>query len=143
MGILQKVNEEAMYEALNPLLFPNEEIEAAVYAIYRPTGFFSSVRQVDFGYLALTNQNRLIGYRYGTLMGSAPIAVDLNAILKMRFRKRVFGLQRELYLETMSAKSEKLLVLYNMKIFGSQFPNQKENAERLSAVLAEKAAMFK
>ena len=89
-----KQNEEAMFCALGSLLTEGEAIEAAVFCVYKPTGFWANSRDIRSGYAGITDRDRLIGFKMG-LLDQSSFAVEMKRLKKIKISKRLFG-QKEI-----------------------------------------------
>ena len=125
-----KFNEDTMYEQLRGGLLPNEQITAAVYASFQNAGFFGG-GGMQAGFLALTDQDRLIGVRHG-LAGSAPFAGYLGLLRKLKVKKGLFGSRVIEY----DDGSTHLRITVTPKLgSGIDLPHQAEHFQTLIAAL--------
>ena len=126
-----KFNEDEMLNMLGELLYAGESITAALYCIYKDTGFFASNRNVIPGYVALTDRNRLIGYKMNVL-GTNPVSLDLEFLKKIKITDWILG-NKIIYLCTDDGRKNEVKFQYVQKVIGSQakFPNQERNSEIL------------
>ena len=126
--LTEPVSEESMYETLGSLLFPGEKTEAAIYCTFRQTGFFASNKSIIYGYVALTNEGRLIGHKI-TLIDSVDFAFEMKNLTKITIKESLFGYYTvHAFFETPEKRQLKFLLL--RKIYGSnKLPNQTKNAD--------------
>ena len=132
MSVLnKKFNEDEMLNMLSELLIGGESIIAALYCIYKDTGFFASNRNVVPGYIALTDRNRLIGYKMG-VFGTKPVSLELEYLTKIKLTNWILG-NKIVYLCSNDGRKNELKFQYVPKVIGSQskFPNQERNSEIL------------
>ena len=132
MSVLtKKFDEEEMLNMLGELLFAGESITSALYCVYKGTGFFASNRNVIPGYVALTDRNRLIGYKMNVL-GTNPVLLDLEFLKKIKITDWILG-NKIIYLCTDDGRKNEVKFQYVQKVIGSQakFPNQERNSEIL------------
>ena len=132
MGVLTtKFDEDEMLNMLGELLYAGESITAALYCVYKSTGFFASNRNVVPGYVALTDRNRLIGYKLN-VFGTKPVSLELDYLTKIKITNWILG-NKIVYLCTNDGRKNELKFQYVPKVLGSQmkFPNQERNSEIL------------
>ena len=132
MSVLsKKFNEDEMLNMLGELLYTGESITAALYCIYKDTGFFASNRNVVPGYVALTDRNRLIGYKLN-VFGTKPVSLELDYLTKIKITNWILG-NKIVYLCTNDGRKNELKFQYVPKVLGSQmkFPNQERNSDIL------------
>lgn len=118
-----------MLQMLGGLLYSGENITAALYCIYKGTGFFASSSDIIAGYIALTDHNRLIGYKMG-LINDTAVCFDLGYLTKMKISNSLFG-QKSIYIQVNDGKKSELMFQVAPKIPGSKFPYQEKNLEIL------------
>lgn len=129
-NLIRKYDEADMMQTLRELLFEGETITAAVYCAYKATGFFAPASNVRAGYAALTDRDRLIGYQFG-LLGSEPVAMDLNYLTKLKVSGALFG-QKNVYMQIRTDRKYEVKFQFASKITGASFPNQKQYAQILT-----------
>lgn len=132
MSVLKtKFDEDEMLNMLSELLIGGESIITALYCIYKDTGFFASNRRVDPGYVALTDRNRIIGYRMN-VFGTKPVSLELEYLTKIKITNFILG-NKIIYLRADDGRKNELKFQYVPKVIGSQakFPNQERNSEIL------------
>lgn len=128
-SLTKKFTEEEMLQMLGELLYSGENIITALYCIYKGTGFFASSSDIIAGYIALTDRNRLIGYKMGLINDSA-VSLDLGYLTKMKISNSLFG-QKSIYIQVNDGKKSELMLQVASKIPGSKFPEQERNLEIL------------
>ena len=116
---------------LGELLYAGESITTALYCVYKDTGFFASNRHVSPGYVALTDRNRLIGWRMD-ILGTKSVSLDFDYLTKIKITNWIFD-NKLVYLCTNDGRKNELKFQYVPKVFGSKakFPNQERNSEIL------------
>ncbi|MBR6401274.1 MAG: hypothetical protein IKS17_08680 [Firmicutes bacterium] len=130
----EPVNEANMYKTLGGLLFPDEKIECAIYCLFRQTGFFASNKNITYGYVALTSEQRLIGHKM-TVLESLDFAEEMKQLTKITVKESIFGYCTvNAFFETPQRHQLKFLI--HRKIYGSSaFPNQTKNADTMLDLL--------
>ena len=124
-----KFDENAMYDQLRGALLPNENITAAVYASFQELGFLGS-SNMQAGFLALTDQDRLIGVRH-SMLGSSSFSGYVGLLKKLKIKKGLLGSRNIDY----DDGSVHLRIGVVPKITGAKFPNQQENFQTLLSAL--------
>ncbi len=132
--LTEPVNEENMYETLNRLLYPGEKIEAAVYCVFRQTGFFASNRNSTYGYTALTSEGRLIGHKI-TWLNSVDFAADMKNLTKITVKESIFGFYTVHAFFELPEKRQLKFWLHRKIYGGNKFPNQTKNADTMLDLL--------
>lgn len=135
-SLTKKYNETEMTQMLEELLFAGERIETALYCLYKDTGFFASNRHVTAGYVALTDGNRLIGYKMG-LFNTATVSLDMEYLTKIKISNSILG-QKIVYMAFNNGEKSEVKFQIAPKIMGSKFPNQQRNMEIMLDMLREK-----
>lgn len=134
--ITKKYNETDMLTMLNKLLIdPDEYIEAAVYCVFKGTGFVES-GDTFTGYAAITNKNRFIGYKMA-LLNTVPILFNMDHLQKIKISKNIFG-HNVIYMEFKLDQIYKIKYNFSSKVYGAKFPNQGRNAEVMLGILKDK-----
>ena len=128
-SLTKKFTEGEMLQMLGELLYAGEHITTALYCIYKGTGFFASSSDIIAGYAALTDQNRLIGYKMGLINDSA-VSLDLGYLIKIKISNALLG-QKIIYLQVNDGKKSEVKFQIAPKIPGSKFQNQERNLEIL------------
>lgn len=126
-------NEDDMLNRLSELLFAGERIEAALYCMYHQTGFFATGHTGTPGYVAVTDQNRLIGCKFG-LIGSAAICLDMECLKKIKSTKMLLN-QRIIHMVFNDGKKRELKFQISPMVVGSGFPEQERNFEAILNIL--------
>lgn len=136
--LAQVFNEAEMTRTLQPLLSEGETVEAAVYCIYKETGFWARSHNIITGYVGITDCDRLIGCKMGLLDRSA-LAFDLRCLEKIKLSGSLFG-QKMVDLTFLGVKKDRVKFQIAPKIYGDRFPDQEKNLKLLLERLEEKRA---
>lgn len=128
-SLTKKFNEEEMLQMLGKLLYTGESITAALYCIYKSTGFFASNRNVIPGYIALTDKYRIIGWKM-SIINTSPVTLDLENLTKIKISDWIFG-NKLVDIQTNNGVKNEVKFQYAQKISGTKFPNQEKNSEIL------------
>lgn len=137
-GLAQVFNESEMTRALQPLLSEGEAVEAAVYCLFKATGFWASNRSIITGYAAITDRDRLIGWKEGFLSESA-FTLELKDLKKVRISGTLFG-QKKIHLIFFAEKKREVKFQAAFRVYGDRFPDQEKNLKLLLERLEEKRA---
>ncbi len=121
----QKYNEEEMMQILCQLLNAGESIKTALYCVYKGTGFFASYRNIVAGYIALTDNDRLIGMKFGTF-GSEAVSQYMGYAKKITVKNYPFG-QKVVHMIFDDGKKQEVKIQLAPKMVGSKFPDQQKN----------------
>lgn len=141
MGLNKRLDEYDMYDQLRPLLMPCEEIVYAAYCVWRQTGFFAG-RAMYPGYVAFTDQNRIIGYGWA-LIGNCTYEADLAYAQKIKIRNLLL-FQKSVYIKVQAERKTELLFNVPVKVLGNKmFPNQEQNATEMLNQLKMMAGYLK
>lgn len=124
-----KFDEDTMYGQLKGALLPNENIKAAVYATFQDMSFFGS-RASQVGFVALTDQDRLIGMRH-SMLGSTPFSGYVGLLKKLKLKKGLLGARTIDY----DDGNVHLRITAVPKVVGAKFPHQQENFQTLISAL--------
>lgn len=90
MGMLtMKYNSAEMAQKLAMMLQPGENMVAAVYCSIQRDAFELG-SSVMLGYLGITDQHRLIGYKIG-MFGETPFSVYLQGVSKLVIKKGILN----------------------------------------------------
>lgn len=133
-----KQNEETMFQALGSLLTEGEAIESAVFCVYKATGFWASNRSIITGYAAITDRDRLIGWKEG-LLSESTFALKLKDLRKVRISGTLFG-QKKIHLIFFAEKKKEVKFQAAFRVYGDRFPDQDKNLKLLLERLEEKRA---
>ncbi len=125
-----KFDEDTMYGQLKGALLPNENIKAAVYATFQDMSFFGS-RASQVGFVALTDQDRLIGMRH-SMLGSTPFSGYLGLLKKLKLKKGLLLGARTIDYDDGNVH---LRITAVPKVAGAKFPHQQENFQTLISAL--------
>lgn len=136
--LAQAFNEAEMTRTLQSLLSEGETVESAVYCIYKATGFWASNRSIITGYAAITDRDRLIGWKEGLLSESA-FALELKELQKVRISGTLFG-QKKIHLIFFAEKKKEVKFQAAFRVYGGRFPEQENNLKLLLERLEEKRA---
>lgn len=129
-----------MYETLSEYLEPGENITAAVYCVYKPTGFFASNMNMKAGYAAITDRNRFVGCKLG-LMDITPVIMDMSYLTKIKVSGALLG-QKAVHMIFQQDKKIEIKLQISPKILTSKFPNQERNTEAMLSELKAKQEML-
>lgn len=129
-----------MYETLGEYLEPGETITAAVYCVYKPTGFFASNVNMRAGYAAITDRGRFVGCKMG-LMDITPVVMDMSYLTKVKVSGAILG-QKAVHMVFQMDKKYEIKLQISPKILTSKFPNQESNAEAILNELKAKQEML-
>ncbi len=121
----QKYNEEEMMQILSRLLIAGESIKTALYCVYKQTGFFASNRNIIAGYVALTDNDRLIGMKFSTF-GSEAVSQYMEYAKKITIKNYPFG-QKVVHMIFDDGKKQEVKIQLVPKVVGSKFPEQQKN----------------
>lgn len=133
------ISESEMKGLLSPLLFEGEKLDAAVYCLYKPTGFWGG-RQMLTGYVGITDRDRMIERKEG-MLGGGTFAYDLKELRKIGISRTLFG-QYSVHLIFLTGKKEEIKFQAASHIHGANLPDQEQNLARLLERLREKEAML-
>lgn len=125
--LTQKFNEEEMMKLLGELLYADESIKAAVYCVYKDTGFFASSRHIITGYAAITDKGRFIGYKMD-LVSTAAVSFDMQYLTKIKISNVILG-QKMVHMEFNNGKKEEVKFQLVPKVGGGKFPDQERYFE--------------
>lgn len=137
----KKINEEEMLGMLGQLLLPGESITAAVYCVFHDTGFFASNLNTKYGYVGITDANRLIGWQMG-ILGMSEFTLDLIFLSKIKITNMILG-SKIIYMVFQQDQKTEIKFQCGPKIAGNKFPHQKENVQTLFSELQARHAMLK
>lgn len=129
-----------MLETLEGYLEPGETIIAAVYCVYKPTGFFASNVNMTAGYAALTDRDRFVGCKMG-IINITPVVMDMAYLTKIKISNVIFG-QKSVHMVFQQDKKHEVKLQISPKILTSKFPNQQSNTERILNELKAKQEML-
>lgn len=133
-----KQNEETMFQTLGSLLTEGESIESAVFCVYKATGFWASNRSIITGYAAITDRDRLIGWKEG-LLSESVFTLELKDLQKVRISGTLFG-QKKIHLIFFAEKKREVKFQAAFRVYGDRFPDQEKNLKLLLEQLEEKRA---
>lgn len=143
MSVLtQKFSEDEMYRALGTLLKPDEGIMAAIYCVYKDTGFFASSRHIMYGYAAITDQNRFVGFR-SSFINTTALQFDMDNLIKLKISNALFGQKMVYAVFNDGFKSYKIKFQFSRKIYGVKFPHHTDNANILTTLLLKQQDLLR
>lgn len=122
-----------MLETLGGYLEPGENIIAAVYCIYKQTGFLASNMNMRPGYAAITDKNRFIGHKMN-MAGFVPVNMDMNYLTKVKVSKALLG-NWDVHLVFQQNKKQEIKIQISPKILTSKFPEQQQNCDTMLSEL--------
>lgn len=123
-----------MLANLSELLHNGEIIQAAIYCMFKKTGFFVKSNYVSYGHIAITNQNRLVGYMINRFNEMSIVSLDMNFPTKVKISKTIFG-QKLFYISVDDGKKSKAKFQVALRDCSGRFPNQKRNLELIFNML--------
>ncbi|MCM1523898.1 MAG: hypothetical protein NC120_05515 [Ruminococcus sp.] len=132
----KKFNENEMMSALGELLVTGESIQAAVYCVFKPTGFFAHSSNIIAGYAAVTDRDRFICCKYG-LITTETAAYDFEDMEKIEIKKNIFG-QMMIAMVFENVKKNEVKIHIAPKVAGSGLPNQERNTEKMLEIFEAK-----
>ena len=136
MGMLSmKFNSDEMFDLLQSSLRPGETLTAAVYGSFYQTGFFASNRNVEAGYIGLSDCGRLFGIRC-SFLSTENFSYEIAFLKKIKIKKALFG-ARNINIDGPEGEMRFAVV---PKITGRKFPDQPENFQRILEALEAKQA---
>lgn len=126
-----------METALQSLLLPGEGYFGAVYAGFgRGSVLSTSALDNRYGFLAVTNQNRLLIAQYNIL--TMPLfqgALPLQALESLKVSKTILHMYSVKMKFRAQGETCKLVCKISSKVYGMDLKEQQENAEQLLKVL--------
>lgn len=135
--VMRKLDKNLMHTALQSLLLPGEGYFGAVYAGFGRGGVLStSAMDNRYGFLAVTNQNRLLIAQYNIL--TIPLfqgALPLQALESLKISKTMLNLYSVKMQFRAQGKTCKLACKISPKVYGMDLKEQQENAEQLLKTL--------
>ena len=122
---------------LESSLRPGETLTAAAYCSFYQTGFFASNRNVEAGYIGLTDGGRLFGIRC-SFLSTEHFSFEIAFLQKIKIKKALFGARNI----NIDGPEGEMRFAVMPKITGRKFPDQPENYQRiLDALEAKQAAL--
>ncbi len=126
--------EAFMNTSLNQLLLPGEKNLCAVYCGFPDTGFFARPGTIKTGFLTCTDYDRLlIAKNYFGKFATG--SFRLNSLKQLKIKKNLFGQQVIEAVFSTEQKDIKLKMQIAPKVFGVDFPNQKNHLDKLLEIL--------
>lgn len=135
-SITKKFTDEEMNDALGTLLIGGEDLETAVYCLFKSTGFFASNRVIIMGYAGITDMGRFLCCKYHTV-GDESEAYNMEDIVQIKIKPMILG-QKIITVVFDDGKKHTVKFQLSPKIAGSKLPNQERNAEVLLEILEAK-----
>ena len=132
----KKYNDEEMNAALGELLIGGERLEAAVYCLFKATGFFESNRDVITGYVGITDMGRFVYCKYHVINDESA-AYNMEDIVQIKMKSTLFG-QKIITIVFDDGKKHTVKFQFAPKVAGSKLPNQEQNAEKMLEILEVK-----
>lgn len=134
---MRKLDKKLMETALQSLLLPGEEYFGAVYAGFgRGSVLSTSALDNRYGFLAVTNQNRLLIAQYNIL--TMPLfqgALPLQALESLKVSKTILNMYSVKMQFRAQGETCKLACKISPNVYGMGLKEQQENAEQLLKVL--------
>lgn len=130
-----KVSKELMEESLEVF---GESYNCPVYiSIVNMSSFFSSRRNIHYGYAAITDSGCIIITEYSLFSEQARYTIPLDSIKSLKVKKVLFGLGHNIKLESMcEGKKLRLEISVSNKAPKKEFEEHKENAELFMKALS-------
>ena len=123
-----RCNSAEMAQKLAAMLQPGENLIAAVYATIE-RGIFEIGSRVMLGYIGITDQHRLIGYKIG-MIGETPFTTYLQSVRKLRVKKGILNQ----YIVRLKADNLPLNCSISRKA-GKKFPDQSDYLDMMLPIL--------
>lgn len=134
---MRKLDKKLMETALQSLLLPREEYFGAVYVGFgRGSVLSTSALDNRYGFLAITNQNRLLIAQYNIL--AMPLfqgALPLQALESLKVSKTMLNMYSVKMQFRAQGETCKLACKISPKVYGMDLKEQQQNAEQLLEVL--------
>ncbi len=134
---MRKLDKKLMETALQSLLLPGEGYFGAVYAGFgRGSVLSTSALDNRYGFLAVTNQNRLLIAQYNIL--TMPLfqgALPLQALESLKVSKTILNMYSVKMQFRAQGETCKLACKISPNVYGMGLKEQQENAEQLLKVL--------
>ncbi|MGN1224220.1 MAG: hypothetical protein ACI4TG_03805 [Ruminococcus sp.] len=134
---MRKLDKKLMETALQSLLLPGEGYFGAVYAGFgRGSVLSTSALDNRYGFLAVTNQNRLLIAQYNIL--TMPLfqgALPLQALESLKVSKTILNMYSVKMQFRAQGETCKLACKISPNVYGMGLKEQQQNAEQLLKVL--------
>ncbi len=134
---MRKLDKKLMETALQSLLLPGEGYFGAVYAGFgRGSVLSTSALDNRYGFLAVTNQNRLLIAQYNVL--TMPLfqgALPLQALDSLKVSKTILNMYSVKMQFRAQGETCKLACKISPKVYGMDLKEQQQNAEQLLKTL--------
>lgn len=132
-----KLSQKAVNDYLTPMLIPGEEIVCTVYCTYRPISFFSSSSNMLPAAAAITNLGRL--FIVTSFLINATGHFVLKTAKKLKIGKNLFGHSLLDFDFPLEKENYRFRLQIAPKVYGCDFPNQKEELQTMLSVLRKYA----
>lgn len=138
-----RYDEQYMTNAFAELLEAGETSLCPVYCTFKPTGFLATAQYVQTGFATLTDKGRLLTVRC-TLTGNNPNSYILDDADSLSAKKTAVFKQHllDLIFSRRGTEKQTHLRIQIAPKAGSGFPNQEANAEKLAAMVADRAGKW-
>ena len=129
-------------EIFEGMLMSGESRTGIIYGVFKPKGFFAGTvgNQFDPGYMTVTNMDRLLTVRTGSLGyitgNNRTAAYDLSDVRKLKIHKTIFAQYAFEFVFSINGKNEKERFQAAKRVAGSGHPDQENNLEELVSVLS-------
>ena len=129
-------------EIFDGMLMDGESHTGIIYGVFKPKGFFAGTigNQIDPGYITVTNMDRLLTVRTGSLGyftgNNRTAAYDLSDAKKLIIHKTVFGQYAFEFVFFINGKNEKERFQAAKRVAGSGHPDQEDNLEEILSILS-------
>lgn len=134
---MRKLDKKLMETTLQSLLLPGEGYFGAVYAGFgRGSVLSTSALDNRYGFLAVTNQNRLLIAQYNIL--TMPLfqgALPLQALDSLKISKTLLNMYSVKMQFRAQGETCKLACKISPKVYGMDLKEQQQNAEQLLKTL--------
>lgn len=134
---MRKLDQKLMETALQSILLPGESYFGAVYAGFgRGSVLSTSALDNRYGFLAVTNQNRLLIAQYNIL--TIPLfqgALPLQALESLKISKTLLNMYSVKMQFRAQGETCKLACKISPNVYGMDLKEQQENAEQLLKML--------
>lgn len=128
-----KYDEADMHAQLVKVLYPDEVAMFPVYCVYRDNSFLPNT--MDYGYLAVTDKDRLLMIRYDFIGDGNCGSCPLTAIKKLKIKKLLIGQYKLEFTLMTNGRDYKTTVQVAPKMAFGAFPNQYANLHMLISSL--------
>lgn len=132
-----KMSQQAVNEFLAGKLIPGEEISCTVYCTYKPLGFFAGSSNALPAAAAITSLGRF--FVVASYLTNATGFFVLKTAKKLKVGKNLFGQNTMDFEFQVDKENYKFRLQVAPKVFGCDFPEQKEQLETMLSILRKYA----